>query len=118
MPHSRLARTDDVEDKYHLEQGASMQFAWEASAAVLHDLHGDPDGGAEHGEVSFDKQERTRGFGYPHRALRWDARVVLGESGWTPVTVTIATSGFYTSAMEYRPNRRRVAHVIAPLQAP
>jgi hypothetical protein len=107
-----LGPYDYVEYKYRLEQGASLQFAWEATVVVPHDFHADPDGADDHDEVSFDKQERARAAGSYTAPF-------AGMHGWfwenpgpTPITVTISTSGFYSAATEFRPNKRRIEHAI------
>src|SRR5688572_17610104 len=50
-----------VEYKYHLEQGATMLYAWHASAPLIQDFHGERASAASDGgpiEESFDKQDR------------------------------------------------------------
>jgi hypothetical protein len=103
---------DYVEYKYRLEQGASVTFSWEATRPVGHELHADPDGTDGHNPVSFDKRELAKASG-THTAP------FAGMHGWfwenlggTPVTVTVSSAGFYTSAMEYRPNKRQIPHPI------
>jgi hypothetical protein len=108
-----LGPYDYVEYKYRLEAGAPVTFSWTASSTVLHDLHAEPDGGAEHAEVSFDRRDLSRAAG-THVAPFPGLHGWMWENpGSTPVTVTIATAGFYTSATEFRPNRRRIEHPIA-----
>jgi hypothetical protein len=104
-----------VEYKYRLEPGASMTYAWEATVQMIHDFHGDPEGGPEASEVSFDKQERSRGYG-THTAP------FAGMHGWywenpggTRVTVTLTSAGFYSGAREYRSNRTSREHPLTPL---
>jgi len=106
-----------VEYKYHLEQGATMVFAWKSSATVLHDLHGEKD--SARGEaVSFEKNERRQGTGSftaPFTGIHgwyWE------NPGGDTVTVTITSAGFYTSAMEFRSDRTRHPHELTPLAAP
>jgi hypothetical protein len=103
---------DYVEYKYRLEQGASVVFSWTASATVGHELHADRDGADGHNPVSFDKRELAQGSGM-HTAP------FAGMHGWfwenlggTPVTVTMSSAGFYSTAMEYRPNRRQIPHPV------
>ena len=104
-----------VEYKYRLEQGASMQFAWEASSPVLHELHADPDGADGHDPVSFDRQERSRAFG-THTAPFAGMHGWLWENpGGDEVTVTLTSAGFYSSALEYRSNGTRVVHAVESL---
>jgi hypothetical protein len=99
-----------VEYKYHLEQGAAMQYAWTAAVPLLQDFHGERAGqGPASGsaEESFDKENRrqaTGAFTAPFTGLH----------GWywenptpAPVTVRLTTSGFYGSAVEIRSDRTR-----------
>jgi hypothetical protein len=110
-----LGPYDFVEYKYRLEQGDTMMFAWEATAAVAHDMHGVPD--ADHDkEVSFKKQDR-RGDSATHVAP------FSGMHGWfwenpgpDPITVDVTSSGFYSAAIEYRANGGRRNHTL--LEAP
>jgi hypothetical protein len=104
-----------VEYKYRLEQGASVHFAWEASAPVMHDLHADPDGAEDHDPVSFDARERTRAFG-THTAPFPGMHGWLWENpGSEVVTVSLTSAGFFRSATEYRSNGTRVAHDVEAL---
>ena len=52
-----------VEYKYHLEKGAALLYSWTANAQVIHDFHGQPNGGKPDDEESFDKQARRHGYG-------------------------------------------------------
>lgn len=108
-----LGAYDYVEYKYRLEQGATLQFAWEATVAVPHDFHADPDGADDHDEVSFDKQERARASGAYTAPFSGMHGWFWENPGPTPITVTISTSGFYSAATEFRPNKRRIEHTIA-----
>lgn len=96
-----------VEYKYHLEQGATMLFSWNASADVIHDLHGVPDGAPSSAEQSFDKRGRRRAdgsFAAPFSGIHgwyWE------NPGGETVTVKLTTAGFYTSAHEFRFDRTR-----------
>jgi hypothetical protein len=109
-----------VEYKYHLEQGAAMVFSWRASDDVLHDFHGDPEGAPASAVQSFDTRPRRRATGS-------FAAPFTGIHGWywenpgaDTVTVRVTTSGFYTSAHEFRydgtrvPREVRSLDVIAP----
>ena len=100
---------DYLEYKYQLEAGAQMQFSWRASAPVIHEFHG------EHAEdannvMSYDKSTRQEA----HGAL---TAPFTGIHGWywenqdgTPVTVTLTSSGFYASAIEFHSDKTTVAH--------
>jgi hypothetical protein len=106
-----------VEYKYHLEQGATMLFAWKSTATVLHDFHGERD--SARGEaVSFEKKERRQGtatFTAPFTGIHgwyWE------NPGGDTVTVTVKSAGFYTSALEFRSDRTRRPHDLTPLDNP
>jgi hypothetical protein len=99
-----------VEYKYHLEQGATMMFAWKASAALIQDFHGEREGGRTDGaaaEESYDKQGRREADGTltaPFTGLHgwyWE------NPGGTPITIRLTSSGFYGSAVEIRSDRSR-----------
>jgi hypothetical protein len=102
-----------IEYKYQLAQGATMVFAWEASAPVMHDFHGAPEGGGADAEVSIDKATKSRASG----SL---AAPFAGMHGWywenpggTPITITMTSAGFYNAAIEYRSNHTRQVHELA-----
>jgi hypothetical protein len=99
-----------VEYKYHLEKGATMLYAWTASAPVVQDFHGERAGGAKDGapaEESFDKESRRQARGSLTAPF-------TGIHGWywenpsgAPITIRLTTSGFYGSAVEIRSDRTR-----------
>ncbi|MEO8078801.1 MAG: hypothetical protein ABI818_20935 [Acidobacteriota bacterium] len=102
-----------IEYKYQLAQGATMVFAWEASAPVIHDFHGAPEEGGADAEVSIDKATRSRASG----SL---AAPFAGMHGWywenpggTSITITMTSAGFYNAAIEYRSNHTRHVHELA-----
>ena len=99
-----------VEYKYHLEQGATMLYAWTANAPVIHDLHGERAGGATDGgpaEESFDKQDRRQASGSftaPFAGIHgwyWE------NPGSEIISIRLTSSGFYSSAVEIRSDRTR-----------
>jgi hypothetical protein len=98
-----------VEYKYRLEQGASMLYSWVSSDAVVHDFHGEADGTAR-AETSFDKRQIRQANGMllaPFAGIHgwyWE------NTGGSPITVTLTTAGFYSSAIEIRSDRTRRVH--------
>ena len=109
-----------VEYKYQLEQGATMAYSWAASAPVLQDFHGERADGGENGapaEESFDKRDRNDAdgsFTAPFVGIHgWYWENPGGES----VTVRLTTSGFYTSAVEIRSDRTRIARTLRTLDS-
>lgn len=101
-----------VEYKYHLESGASMLYSWQASAAVIHDFHGELDGDPNK-VTSFDKSNRQDDYGAfaaPFNGIHgwyWE------NPGGEPITITLTSSGFYASALEFRVDKTRVPHELS-----
>jgi len=99
-----------VEYKYRLEKGAVMLYSWSATAAVIHDFHGDPEGGGEQAAVSHEKKTRRGANGEfiaPFPGIHgwyWE------NPGGETITVSLTSSGFYTSALEIRSDRTRKIH--------
>jgi hypothetical protein len=111
---------DYVEYKYHLEQGATMLYAWTASAPLMQDFHGERatrgnDGEPE--EESFDKQDRREASGSLVAPF-------TGIHGWywenpsgTPITIRVTSAGFFGSAIEIRSDRTRHQRSLRTLDA-
>jgi hypothetical protein len=101
-----------VEYKYHLAQGAGLVFAWDASAPVMYDFHGAPEGASSESEVSVDKQTKALASGSliaPFTGMHgwyWE------NPGGTPITIRLSSAGFYSAAIEYRSDRQRVTHAL------
>ena len=99
-----------VEYKYHLEQGATLLYAWQATAPVMHDLHGEREGGAGSGgaaEESFDKQDRREATGSLTAPFTGIHGWYWENPGGSPITIRLTSSGFYGSAVEIRSDRSR-----------
>jgi hypothetical protein len=101
-----------VEYKYRLEKGAAMLYSWTGSATVIHDFHGEPQPAAENAAVSYEKKARSGAHGTftaPFAGIHgwyWE------NPGADPITVTLTTAGFYSSAIEIRSDRTRRAHEV------
>ena len=106
-----------VEYKYHLEQGATLLYSWNANAPLIQDFHGEranmPDGGAA--EESFDKENRRQASGSltaPFTGIHgWYWENPSGQA----ITVRLTSSGFYGSAVEIRSDRTRHPRVLRAL---
>ena len=99
-----------VEYKYHLEQGATMLYAWTASAPVIQDFHGERAGGASQSgpaEESFNKQDRREASGSLTAPFSGIHGWYWENPGGEKITVRLTTSGFYSSAVEIRSDRTR-----------
>lgn len=107
-----LGPYDYVEYKYHLEAGASMQYTWKATGALIHDFHGELDGDSSK-VTSFDKNNRQEDHGAfvaPFSGIHgWYWENPGGES----VTVRLSSNGFYASALEFRSDKSRVPHELS-----
>ncbi|HUQ86594.1 MAG TPA: hypothetical protein VM096_03485 [Vicinamibacterales bacterium] len=104
-----LSAYDYVEYKYQLMQGAQMTFSWRASEPVINDFHGEVDADPDKVQ-SFDSsnwQDAHGTFTAPFNGIHgWYWENPTGK----PVTVTLHTSGFYASAIEFRSDKTRVPH--------
>jgi hypothetical protein len=105
-----------VEFKYHLERGATMLFSWRASGDVMHDFHGDPEGGSSTTTAtSFDtrpRQQADGSFTAPFSGIHgWYWENLGGET----ITVRITTAGFYTTAHQFRFDRTRTERAVRAL---
>jgi len=106
-----------LEYKYHLENGASMLYSWTASSNLIHDMHGERDGGPSGVAESFDKRSKRQDHGTftaPFSGIHgwfWE------NPGGETVNVKLTTAGFYTSAMEFRFDRTRRPHELTALDA-
>lgn len=104
-----------VEYKYHLEQGATMLFSWNANGNVIHDFHGDPDGAPSSAAQSFDKTARRQvdgSFTAPFSGIHgwyWE------NPGGDTITVRVTTAGFYTSAHQFRYDGTRQPRAVRAL---
>ena len=111
----KLGPYEYLEYKYRLEKDASMMFSWTATGAVTHDFHGDP-GNGKGAEQSYDKKDRQASSGTlvaPFAGMHgWFWENSSGET----VTITLNSSGFYSSAMESRSDRTRRPHELTSLQ--
>jgi hypothetical protein len=107
-----------VEYKYHLEQGATLLYAWKATAPLLHELHGEREGGAADtgpAEESFDKRDRREAAGSLTAPFKGIHGWYWENPGGTPVTVRLTSSGFYGSAVEIRSDRSRHPRTLTPI---
>jgi hypothetical protein len=104
-----------VEYKYHLEKGASMLYAWTATAPLIHDLHGEPDGGSG-AEESFDKQDRKDAYGSLTAPFSGIHGWYWENPGGDAITIRLTSAGFYSSALEIRSDRTRRLRNLRPLE--
>jgi hypothetical protein len=106
-----------LEYKYRLEKDATMLFSWKASGDVVHDFHGDRDGGATDAPQSYDKKPRRQAdgsFSAPFSGIHgWFWENPGGES----ITIHVTTAGFYTEAWEFNVDRTRHRREVMPLDA-
>lgn len=120
MPQSAIYKVDEVEFtlrplegfeyKYRIEKGGGMVYAWKASGRVRYEFHGEPDGAGLGVAESYDKQEGD------HASGTFTAPT-SGIHGWfwentadAPITITLSSAGFYSSAIEFRQKHDPIKH--------
>jgi hypothetical protein len=91
-----------VEYKYHLQQGSTLLFEWQASNTVTSEFHGEPESGPQ-------GYSDTYGIGKFTQRRGVFTAPTTGIHGWfwenrtsADVTVVLKTSGFYAKAYEFR----------------
>lgn len=106
---------EGVEYKYRAEQGASLVYSWTATSPVEYDFHGEPDGAPARYSESYGKGEAAAATGT-------FVAPTPGVHGWfwenpgaSRITITLRTSGFYTSSTEYRDGERTEKTMFAPI---
>ena len=98
----RLGPYEWVEYSYRLEAGAGMLFSWKATGSVSYNLHSAPEGAPVGYAESFDAQESDQAHGSyiaPYSGVHGWYWENVGEE---PLTINLATAGFYTAAREAR----------------
>jgi hypothetical protein len=92
-----------LEYKYHLTEDATLVYSWDASSALVFDMHADPEGleGEEFVE-SFEQATGTRRSGTYHAPF-------TGIHGWfwenrsfEVVTLRIEAAGFFDASVIFR----------------
>jgi hypothetical protein len=107
-----------VEYKYQLAAGATMLYSWTATGEVNFDLHTEPAGQPSSASDSFERGAAREGRGSytaPYDGIHgwfWE------NAGDDPVTVTVATVGFYTAAREFRDDGSTAEHAIRDVVLP
>ena len=104
---------DYVEYKYRLPKDGVMVFSWKASAPLIQDFHGAPDGGGSGSEVSVERSTRSDAAGSLTAAFPGMHGWYFENPGSTPITITLRSAGFYTEAIEFRSDRTRHPHTLA-----
>lgn len=98
----KLAPREWVEYKYRLGKGDALLYSWKATGSVDYELHGEPDGAPRGYADTYDKQTAR------NQAAGTLIAPSSGIHGWywenrsaQPVTVTLATAGFYKMSYEF-----------------
>jgi hypothetical protein len=106
----RLGPYEYVEYKYRLEKGGGLLFSWTSTGDVIHDFHGQPEGGGSGSEESFDKKPRRDGNGVLTAPFSGIHGWYWENPGGGTIMVKITSAGFYSSATEFRFDRTRHPH--------
>jgi len=75
-----------------------MVFTWDATGPVTYNFHASPDGAPPGYAESFDAQEKTQGHGTYTAPFSGIHGWYWENVGTEEITITLTTSGFYTSA--------------------
>ncbi len=97
-----LAPTEWAESTYHLEEGSTMLFSWEATGAVRFNFHSAPDGAPPGYAESFDSQEVDRENGSYTAPFTGTHGWYWENLGSDYVTIWFTTAGFYSEAHQAR----------------
>jgi len=98
-----IAPGEGMEYKYRLDKGQALLFSWTASVPVEYEAHAEPDGAPRGYAQSYEKgTNRASASGTltaPFSGIHgWYWKNPTGSA----ITVTLATSGFYNLAHEFR----------------
>ncbi len=115
MVELRLSPYQFVEYKYRLEKGATMLYAWKATAMPKYDFHADPDGTPAPPPVSFDRTPKLEAHGTLTAPFSGIHGWYWENMGGDPMTITLRTAGFYSGATEFRSPRIRRPHQPTPI---
>ena len=104
-----LRPSQAFEYKYRLEKDRGMVYAWKATGTVKYEFHGEPD---DHRlkVQSYEKQENDYASGTLTAPFTGIHGWYWENAGDRDLTITLTTSGFYTSAEELRPKFDAVRH--------
>ena len=106
---------DYVEYKYHMGEGAEMLFSWAASAPVIQEFHGEPDGGPEGYFESFEKSTRERADGSLTAPFAGIHGWYWENPGAEAITIRVTAAGFFSSALEIGSNKKRLPRELKAL---
>ena len=91
-----------------------MVFSWRANGTVNHDFHSEPDAGT--GEISYDKRSLDHSSGSLAAPFTGIHGWFWENTGGTPITIQLSSSGFYGHGLEIRSNKSRVTHNLNAVQ--
>jgi hypothetical protein len=104
-----LGPGQSFEYKYRLEKGASMVYAWNTTDRVKYEFHGEPDDPGLK-VASYEKQEDDRASGALTAGFTGIHGWYWENAGDRPLTITVHSAGFFSSAEELRPKWDPVKH--------
>jgi hypothetical protein len=99
----KLGPGDFIEYKYRLAKGEALLYSWNATGPVNVDLHAEPDGAPQGYAESYEKKDRmTQGSGTLTAPFSGIHGWYWQNQGNAPVTVNLASAGFYKISHEFR----------------
>lgn len=104
-----LGPGQSFEFKYRLEKGGGMVYAWKSNARLKYEFHGEPSDRALKVQ-SYEKNEGDYASGTLTAAFSGIHGWYWENPGNTPVTITMTSAGFFTTAEEFRSQFDPVRH--------
>jgi hypothetical protein len=104
-----LGPGQSFEFKYRLDKGGGMVYAWSANAPLKYEFHGEPSDRALQVQ-SYEKSQADYASGTLTAAFAGIHGWYWENTGDTPVTITITSAGFFTTAEEFRPTFDPIKH--------
>jgi hypothetical protein len=96
-----LGPGQSFEFKYRLDAGQGMVYAWTANQRLKYEFHGEPsDRGLQ--VTSYEKSEGTYASGTLTAAFAGIHGWYWENPGSQPVTISMTSAGFFTTAEEFR----------------
>jgi len=97
----KLGPFEGIEYKYRMEKGASMVYSWTSTGKVRFDFHGEPQGAPKDYAESYEMSEGQKAAGSFFAPTTGIHGWFWENLGTDDITVTLTSTGFYASAIEF-----------------
>ena len=100
-----IAAGEWVEYKYRLEKGEALLYSWTATGPVEFEFHAEPDGGPRGYAQTYEKGDASGASGTLTAPFSGIHGWYWANKGAAPVTLTLASSGYYALSHEFKANQ-------------